>query len=297
VFLAPPSPIVDVRPTVELRTASPVNEVAVDNGVAATLVGETPSWEYILVWSPKGVVVRPSLACDLQESNIVLAGDRLTHICNEAGETTVLTATFNHPRSIPQLHTPAFVAVAGQGTLIAGSAGSTLWRFDPSGKVKLGKYPGSVLVFNVDGNRILVGRTNTILEIVSRTGKAVATLKIPHVGGALLRGSWIASIASRRFVLSNLHGRPLRSRPVAGDATLMDMTGDLVVYGVGIRLHLLRLSNGRDVTLRFKGQFGYASAKLWRGGLFYAYNVGGGSSKPGRAGYVSAAAVQAMLRG
>lgn len=296
-LFAPPPPIVGVRPTIELRTASPVNEVAVDNGVAATLVGETPSWEYILVWSPKGVVVRPTLACDLQESNIVLAGDRLAHICNEAGDNAVLTATFKRQRSIPQLHTSAFVALAGQGTLIAGSAGSTLWRFDATGKVKLGTYPGSVLVFNVDANRILVGRTNTLLAIVSRTGRALATLKIPHVGGALLRGSRIASIASHRLVLSNLHGKALRSRPVAGDATLMDASADLAVYSVGIRLHLLRLRDGRDITLRFKGQFGYASAKLSNGGLFYAYNVSGGSSKPGRAGFVSAAGVQTMLRG
>jgi hypothetical protein len=78
----------------------------------------------------------------------------------------------------------------------------------------------------------------------------------------------------------------------------MDATADLVVYSVGIRLHLLRLRDGRDVTLRFKGQFGYASAKLWHGGLFYAYNVSGGSSsKPGRAGFVPAAGVQALLRG
>jgi hypothetical protein len=297
VLFAPPAPIVDVHPTVELRTASPVNEVSVDHGTAATLVGETPSWEYILVWSPKGVVVRPTLACDLQESNIVLAGERLAHICNENGENTVLTATFNHAASVPRLHSSAFVTLAGQGTLVAGSAGSTLYRFDATKKVKLGTYPGSALVLNVDGDRILVGRTNTVLALVSRTGKPIATLRIPHVGGALLRGSRIASIAGHKLVVSDLHGRALRSRPVIGDATLMDASAELVVYSVGIRLHLLRLSDGRDVTLRFKRQFGYASAKLWRGGLFYAYNVGGGGSKPGRAGFVAAAGVQALLRG
>jgi hypothetical protein len=280
----------------ELRTASPVNEVAVDNGTAATLVGETPSWEYVLVWSPKGVVVRATLACDLQESNIVLAGNRLAHICNESGANTVLTATLRHTVSVPRLHTSSFVTLAGQGTLVAGSAGSTLYRFDATKKVKLGAYPGSVLVWNVDGGRILVGRTNTVLEIVSKGGKAIATLRIPHVGGAVLRGSRISSIAGRRLVVSNLHGRALRSRPVAGDATLMDASPDLAVYSVGTRLHLLRLSDGHDVTLRFKGQFGYASAKLWRGGLFYAYNISG-SSKPGRAGFVPAPGVHALLRG
>ena len=244
------------------------------------------------------MVVRPSLACDLQESNIVLAGDRLAHICNEGGENTVLTATFKRQRSMPQLHTAAL-----RRARRAGVADRRLGRADalalrPGGKVKLGTYPGSVIVFNVDGNRILVGRTNTILEIVSRTGKAMATLKIPHVGGALLRGSRIASIASHRFVLSNLHGKALRSRPVVGDATLMEQrrrSRRLQPSGSGC----ISSVSATAATSRcgFKGQFGYASAKLSHGGLFYAYNVGGGSSKPGRAGFVSAAGVQAMLRG
>jgi hypothetical protein len=87
----------------------------------------------------------------------------------------------------------------------------------------------------------------------------------------------------------------VRTRSVVGDASLVDLEGDLVVYSVGIRLHLLRLSDGRDVTSRFKGQFGYASAKLSGGGFFYTYNVRG-TSKPGHAGFVSATGVRALLR-
>jgi hypothetical protein len=293
VLFAPP-PIVDVPPAAEIRTASPVNEVVVDGGHAATLVGETPSWEYVLVWSPKGIVVRPTLACDRQESDLVVAGDRLAHVCFEGGANTVLTATLRRQKSVPRLHTSAFVVLAGHGSLIAGSAGATLWRFDPAGKAKLRTYGGSIVALDVDGDRILVGRSNSVLEIVSRSGKTLTTLKLPHVGGALLRGARIASIATHRFVLSDLRGKAVRTRPVVGEATLVDVQGNLVVYSVGTRLHLLRLGDGRDVALRFKGQFGYASAKLWRGGFFYAYN--GTSGKPGHAGFVSAAGVRALLR-
>jgi hypothetical protein len=289
------SPPVLVHPTAEIRTASPVNEVAVDGGRAATLVGETPSWEYVLVWSPKGVVVRANLACDIQESNIVLAGDRFAHICNGGSTNTVLAGSVRRRQSVPQLRTSAFVALAGHETLIAGSAGTTLWRFDAAKKVKLRTYPASVVALDVDGARILVGRSNSVLELDSRTGKTLATLTIPHLGGALLRGSRIASLASDRVVLSDLHGKTVRTRPVSGDATLVDVEGNLVVYSVETQLHLLRLSDGRDIRLRFTSQFGYASAKLWHGGLFYAYNQTSGS-KPGHAGYLSAAAVQALLR-
>jgi len=295
VLVASPPPIVDVRPAIEIRAASPVNEVATDGGRAATLVGETPSWEYVLVWSPKGLVVRRPLACDRQESDLVLAGDRFAHVCFEGTKNTVLTATLKRRRSVPQLHASAFVVLAGHGSLIAGSAGRALWRFDPAGKKKLRRYKASIVALDTDGGRILVGRSNTVLEIVSRSGKTLTTLKLPHLGGALLRGARIASIANHHFFLSTVHGRAVRRRPVVGDATLVDLEGNLVVYSVGIRLHLLRLGDGRDVTLRFKGQFGYASAKLWRGGLFYTYNVRG-TSRPGRAGFVPAAAVRALLR-
>lgn len=290
-----PPPIVDVKPAIEIRTASPVNEVVVDAGRAATLVGETPSWEYVLVWSPKGVVVRPILACDRQESDLVLAGDGFAHVCFEGDRNTILTATFRHTKSVSRLHTSAFVVLAGHGSLVAGSAGLALWRFDAASKVKLRTYSAPIVALDVDRARILVGRSNTALEIVSRSGKTITRLKIPHLGGALLRGARIASISSHRFVLSDLHGKAVRTRPVVGDATLVDLEGDLVVYSVGIRLHLLRLGDGRDVTLRFKGQFGYASAKLSGGGFFYTYNVRG-TSKPGRAGFVSAAGVRALLR-
>jgi len=295
VLAALPPPIVDVRPAIEIRTASPVNEVAVDGGRAATLVGETPSWEYVLVWSPKGIVVRTILACDRQESDLVLAGDRFAHVCFQGTVNTVLSATFRHARSVPRLRTPAFVVLAGHGSLIAGSAGPSLWRFDPTSKTKVRTYPAPVIALDVDGGRILVARSNTLLEVVARSGKTLTSVKLPHLGGALLRSTHIAAISNHRFVLTDLHGKALRTRPVIGDASLLDFDGRLAVYSVGTRLHLLRIGDGRDVALRFKGQFGYASAKLSHGGFFYTYNVRGGS-KPGRAGFVPAAAVRTLLR-
>jgi hypothetical protein len=213
VLAALPPPIVDVKPAIEMRTASPVNEVVVDAGRAATLVGETPSWEYVLVWSPKGVVVRPILACDRQESDLVLARDRVAHVGFEGNRNTVLTATFRRTASVPRLQTSAFVVLAGHGSLIAGSAGTALWRFDAASKVKLRTYSAPIVALDVDGGRILVGRSNTFLEIVSRSGKTITRLKVPQLGGALLRGARIASISSHRFVLSDLHGRPCAHAP------------------------------------------------------------------------------------
>jgi hypothetical protein len=294
--LATPPPLVEVKPTREVRTVAPVNEVAVDGGRAATLVGAARAWEYLLVWSPQGVVVRASLACDTQESNVVLAGDRFAHVCFQ-GDSYVVTGTLDPLKAHVALRSAGsgLVALAGHGTLIAGSTGSMVWRFDAARRAKLKTYPSAAIVRNVDGDSILVERSTAKLEVLSRKGRVRASLTLPHPGGALLRSGRIATIAKQRLVVSDLHGRTLLSRPVAAGATLADFDGDRAVYAVETRLHLLRVKDGRDVALRLRGQFGYATAKLSSGGLFYTYNTR--AAKAGRAGYVSAAAVRALLRG
>jgi hypothetical protein len=293
---ATPPPIVEVKPTREVRTVAPVNEVAVDGGRAATLVGTAQAWEYLLVWSPHGVVVRASLACDTQESNVVLAGNRFAHVCYQ-GDDYVVTGTLRPLKAHIALRTTGrgLVALAGRGALIAGSTGSTVWRFDTARRAKLKTYARPAIVRDVDGDSILVEQTGTVLEVLSRTGRLRVTLRLPHTGGALLRGGRIATISKRQLILSDFRGRKLLSRRVAAGAQLADFDGDRVVYAVETRLHLLRVKDGRDVALRLPGQFGYATAKLSRGGLFYTYNTR--AAEVGRAGFVSAAAVRALLRG
>lgn len=294
-MLATPPPPVLVHPTQEIRTVAPVAELVVDAGRAATLVGESQSWEYALVWSPtRGVIVRSPLLCDTQESNVALAGDVLAHVCFQGGANTVVTATLRHPQGAPRLKTSAFVSLAGGGSVIAGSAGRTLWRFDAGGRKKLRTYRQTILVFGADRGRILVGYGRRALDIVSTPGQVLRTLQVPRSGGAVLRGNRIATVWKRRVVLTDLRGQQVASRPVAADAQVLDVEGDLVTYAVETRLHLLRLRDGRDVALRLRGQFGYATARLWHGGLFYSYSVQTG--RRGRLGYVSPTAVRALLR-
>jgi len=291
---APPPPLVDVKPVREVRTLSPVNKVSVDGGRAATLVGTTRGWEYVLVWSPKGIVIRASLNCDLQESNLVLAGNRFAHVCFQ-GQNFVVTGTLHPLKARVSLRTASFVSLAGRGALVVGSSGRTIWRFDRTGRMSLRRYAKPAIVLDVDGENILVERSAAAVDIISRTGRVQATLKLPHGGGALMRGGQIAAISKRRLVVSDLGGHRVLTRTVAAGAHLEDVDSGLVVYSVETRLHLLRLADGRDVALRLRGQFGYASAQLWRGGLFYAYNVANG--RAGRAGFVSAAGVQKLLAG
>lgn len=277
-----------MAPTREVRTVAPVNEIAVDGGRAATLVGSVQSWEYLLVWSPKGVVVRASLACDTQESNVVLAANRFAHVCFQTIN-YVVTGTVRPltGRIALRANGGDQVSLAGQGGVVAGSVGSTIWRFDSRGRSRVRTYPSPVILDSVDGDRLLVDRDAATLDVLTPKGALVSRIRRPHGGGAALRGGRVATIAGRTLRVGTT------TRTVAAGAHLEDVEGGLAVYSVETRLHLLRLSDGRDVRLRLRGQFGYAHARLAGGGLYYAYNQRTG--RLGHAGYVDPARVRALL--
>jgi hypothetical protein len=303
VIAATPAPVVRVSPTHELRTASPVNEITVDGGRAATLVGEPQQWEYLLVWTSKGVVLRATLSCDTQESNVVLAANRFAHLCYQ-GQNYVVTGTIRPLTGRVALQAPgaAVVFLSGQDTMLVGSvsmltpkASTVIWQFDRHAKRKLHTYASRAVVLSVDDGRVLVDRPRA-LDVLSRRGSVLATLRRRHDGGAMLRGGRVATIAGRQLVVTGVDGKHSTVRPVAAGAHLDDLDGGYVLYSVETRLHLLRLNDGKDVVLRLRGQFGYVHARLWEGALFYSYNQQGGS-KPGHAGYVDPAGVRALLKG
>jgi hypothetical protein len=298
--LAAPPPLVTVQPTREIRTVAPVNEVAVDGGRAATLVGTVQQWEYLLVWSPKGIVVRASLACDTQESNLVLSANRFAHLCYQ-GTNYIVTGTIKPltGRVALRATSTAVISLAGQTSFVAGSVSRTtssptdIWRFDRKTKKKLRTYPGRAILVSVDRGRLLVDRP-TGLDVLTESGKLVSTLRRAHQGGEAMRGGRVATLAGRRLVVSAVDGKSQRTRRVAPGAHLEDLDGNLVLYSVETRLHLLRLSDGKDVALKLASQFGYAHAKLSNGSLFYAYDQQSG--RVGHAGYVDARGVAKLLK-
>jgi hypothetical protein len=303
VIAATPILVVPVSPTHEVRTASPVNEITVDGGRAATLVGEPQQWEYLLVWTPKGIALRATLSCDTQESNVVLAANRFAHLCYQ-GRNYVVTGTVRPLTGRVALKAPgaAVIFLSGEDTLVVGSVSTltpkvstVIWQFDRAAKRKLHTYASRAVVLGVDHGRILVDRPRA-LDVLSRHGSLVTTLRRRHEGGAVLRGGRVATIAGRRLVVTGVDGKRATARTVAAGAHLDDLDGGYVLYSVETRLHLLRLSDGKDVVLRLRNQFGYVHARLWGGALFYSYNQQGGS-KPGHAGYVDPAGVRALLKG
>ena len=74
-------------------------------------------------------------------------------------------------------------------------------------------------------------------------------------------------------------GKRLATRPI-GAGSLVDLQGDIAIYIAGRRIHLLRLSDGRNVSIRPRGS-GPVLAAIESAGLYYAFNVAG-SKRPGR---------------
>jgi hypothetical protein len=277
-----------------------VNEVAVDGGRVATLVGTVHAWEYMLVWSPRRVIVRATLNCDTQESNIVLAANRFAHLCYQ-GTNYVVTGTIQPLRAKVSLRVAgrAVISLAGAGSFVAGSVSvlgqftsSVIWRFDARTKRKLRTYRSRAVLLNVDRRRLLIDRPSA-LDVLMRNGRLVSTLRRAHQGGAVMRGGRVATIAGRSLAVSTIYGQSLVVRAVAAGAHLDDLDGGLVLYTVETRLHLLRLADGKDVTLHLRSQFGYAHARLWHGSLFYAYNQR--SRRIGHVGFVDAGGVRKLL--
>jgi hypothetical protein len=245
-------------------------------------------------------VVRATLSCDTQESNIVLAGNRFAHVCFQ-GFNYIVTATIKPLRGRVALGASgrSVVSLEGGDALVAGSVSTgtksfttVIWRFDGRTKTKLRTYRSRAVLVGVDGGRLLVDRP-TAVDVLTRDGALVSTLKRPHEGGAVMRDGRVATLAGRRLTVSGVDGGSVVTKTLSPLAHIDDLDGDLVLYSVDTALHLLRLTDGKDVVLRFKGQFGYVHARLWHGGLFYAYNQESGL--PGHAGYVSAATVRTLL--
>ena len=287
-LVAASPPLVTVAPTREVRTIAPVNEVAVGGARAATLVGAAQAWEYLLVWSPRGIVVRASLACDTQESNVVLTQNRFAHVCFQDGN-YVVAGTVKPLRARVALSAPgsAQVALAATHGVVAGSVGTTVWRFDATTKHKLRTYARPAILVDADAGRFLVDRDARSLEVLDARGRVVTRVRARHAGGAALAGGRVATVDGRTLRIG------ARRYGIAAGARLEDVGARYAVYAVETRLHLLRLGDGRDVRLRLRGQFGYAHARLAGDALYYAYN--GRTGRLGHAGYLEPAAVRALF--
>jgi hypothetical protein len=105
----------------------------------------------------------------------------------------------------------------------------------------------------LNGRRLVVQRGTSALVFDARTGARIASLPLVRDEGA--------------------------------HVSLTDVEGDLVAYTTGGAIHLLRLSNGRDVVLRIPGAAPPLDARLEPSGLYLTWSQMD-SLRPGRLAFV-----------
>jgi len=198
---------------------------------------------------------------------------------------------------------PPIGTLAGGGSLVVYERGVEYEEGEPTApKVGLFRLVGrrSVPIPDTKGLSLLDAAEGLVaarnpagaIVLLRPDGIAVRTFTFPReaVTAAQIAGERLAVIARDRMRLLDWRtGATLAVRPLRrGDGpppVLCGVEGDLTAYATGVALHLLRVSDGRDVILRTPQIGSDLEARLGPNGLVYAYNAAY-SRHWGRLGFV-----------
>ena len=175
-----------------------------------------------------------------------------------------------------------------------------IWKASGARAQIVHTFRGEVTVTSLDAGRIAVlrgGKTVTVLA----PGGGIRTYVLggSRILGAALDGSRLVVLRSRRLTVLDLQtGRRTASRPVRrafGPAPeLEDVQGDLAAYVVGAVLHVLRLSDGREIVVDTPNATEPVFARFVPSGLFYSFNEAY-AKRPGRVAFVARSELERAL--
>ncbi len=165
----------------------------------------------------------------------------------------------------------------------------TIWSVGARPKKLLAARDDTKLL-DVDAGRILLRDPAKKLLVLNASGTQVGSLpvvaKTARLSGAA-RVAVVSGTGLRTYDIAT--GRLAATSTLKKGAVLEDVEDGTAVYLAAGEVHLLTIATGRDrVVARQKG---LVQADLEPAGLYYAYNVPGGGTKPGRVTFVSAAAL------
>ena len=152
---------------------------------------------------------------------------------------------------------------------------------------------------SVDGERVLTMASNGPVRLLSTRGRVLRTWRLGRgIVDAKLRGRSVAvQHGASVDVYDAVTGAKKRTRALAPDEGvrphLLDVQGDLVVYATGGAIHLLRLSDGRDVALDITGAAPPLAARLEPTGLYVTWNQMY-KRRPGRLAFVPLQTVKSL---
>jgi Tol biopolymer transport system component len=169
-----------------------------------------------------------------------------------------------------------------------------LWRIVGAGsgakKRLVIEGPDAADVVAVDTGRIAVLRHDGMLVILNATGRKLSAFHLGSEGlnAAQMTESTLVVLRGRMLEVRDVATGTLRHRwrtANGSNATLEDASNGFAVYSVGIAVHLLRLSDGRDRTLSIRRMAGPVNAQLEPEGLYVSYNLTS-AAHPGRIAFV-----------
>ncbi len=174
-----------------------------------------------------------------------------------------------------------------------------IYEATPSGRRLLRRVKGYAEVQSVEGSRIALSHGPKQNTIVVYSGHAARAFRFPHASylQAALDGNRLVTLGSGNLIVSDLRsGREVASWPTGPDGgTLEGASGNLAVFVAGAEIHVMRLSDGREIVLDLgPNAAGPALADFWAGGLFYAYNEAY-TKHPGRVAVVTPSALERAI--
>jgi hypothetical protein len=147
--------------------------------------------------------------------------------------------------------------------------------------------PQSLAVVSVDAGRIATQDPSGAVTVYSPKGAVLAQIAVPSgsFAGTALQGSQLATLRNNKLEVYRVSsGTLVETIPVPTGSVLRDLQNGLAVYVSKRKVHVLRLSDKKNVTYSPPGR-GSVDAQIESSGFFYSYNYKGGRS-PGRVVFV-----------
>jgi hypothetical protein len=316
----PRLPLVSFRATHTLTTALPIVDLAAEGNRAAVAQGlGGPVEEHnpvgpIVVWDPvRGTTAQLPVRGCASVYDVLLVAGRVAYRCDNSSDGYTVHDALRFGKAVPvRTHGEEFSGsflggiVADRGTIafdvgyLAGTLDEVSIRrtrvYERVGdRTKIVRtFRGDVTVVAIGGGRLTVLRGRNAIGVFSPGGE-IRTLVVrgPRILGAVLDGRHLVVLQGARIrVLDTTSGRSIVSRSIRrrwGSAPeLADAQGHLVAYVVGVAVHVVRLSDGREIVIDTPNATGPVSARFVPNGLFYSFNASY-DAHPGRLVFVTRA--------
>ena len=179
-------------------------------------------------------------------------------------------------------------------------ARSRIWEGTGARKTVVRTFGGETTVVSLDAGRIAVLRDGHEVSVLS-PGGGLRTFAFGRgrLLGAALDGPRLLVLGTTRLTMLDLRsGRHTATWPVRrgfGPAPeLENAQGNLAAYVVGAAIHILRLSDGREIVIDIPNATEPVFARFVANGLFYSFNESY-ERRPGRLAFVARAELERAL--